>query len=101
MLNSCAINAPYFDSFGIYRLLFPCLAFRITFLCPASFNGHTSLMAPSWPPPWYFYIVGVALASGLTTLGILNKGRYPFIAYLIFFLITFFFLSWWRLFVVS
>jgi hypothetical protein len=34
-------------------------------------------------------------------LGVANKGRYPFVAYLVFFFITFFSLSWWRLFVSS
>lgn len=85
----------------VYGMLFPCVAFRVTFLCPVSLNDHASLAAPTWPPAWYSYLAGIGLAAALTVLGVANKGRYPFVAYLVFFFITFFSLSWWRLFVSS
>jgi membrane-associated phospholipid phosphatase len=85
----------------VFGMLFPCVAFRVTFLCPAPLNDNASLTSPSWPPAWYSYLVGIGLAACLTVLGVANKGRYPFAAYLVFFFITFFSLSWWRLFVTS
>ena len=44
---------------GIYRLLLPCVAFQVGFLCPNGSTSGGSLASPDFPPPWWSYFFAI------------------------------------------
>jgi membrane-associated phospholipid phosphatase len=83
----------------VFGMLFPCILFQITFLCPGAHNGHSALPPPHWPPDWYSYLYGIAFALLFTGLGVLNGGRWPYLSACFFFASNFAAILWWRLFI--
>jgi len=71
----------------VYGMLFPPIAFHITFLCPHL--SDYSLAAPS-KPQWYVYFYAFGIAGIASIIAHKNSARYPVLSYLVqfFFLYT-------------
>lgn len=77
----------------VYGILFPCIAFQVTFVCPM---GSVSLPYPGYVP-WWSAVVGIVLAAGATVFGIKTRGRGVLLAYGVLYAVVFWSLAFVRL----